>query len=332
MIVVIGASGFIGTYLVDDLVRSGRDVFATGRNEKALSYYESAGVRCCSLDISKKEDFDRLPQKDVEAVVLLSALLPANVTDENPYEYIDVNITGTVNVLEYCRRNGIKKVISTTSYADVRNKWSADYAIPSDTLRDYDLADDHSLYIVSKNAASDIMIYYNNRYGMECSIFRLPPVYGVGPHSGLFVNGEWRKSGFQIFLEKAEKGEPICIYGDKDTIRDIVYVRDVTGAIVQAIDSDDVKGMYNITSGESSSLEDQVRDIIEVFGGTKKSEVTNDRGKNNSSRSYRFDISKARNDFGYSPRYVPFRKLVEEYKKELSNPSIAHLDNQYHKK
>lgn len=67
----------------------------------------------------------------MEGVILLAGLLPANAQvnldeDENAADYFKINTIGTINVLEYCRRNGIKRVISTSSYADVRNSWTAD--------------------------------------------------------------------------------------------------------------------------------------------------------------------------------------------------------------
>ncbi|MDE6791583.1 MAG: NAD(P)-dependent oxidoreductase [Muribaculaceae bacterium] len=331
MVIVIGASGFIGTYLVDGLVKNGFEVVATGRNPKAVTFFEGIGVEYVQLDIARKKDFDRLPTENVEAVILLAALLPANVTDENPYEYIDTNVNGTVNVLEYCLKNNIKKLISTTSYADVKNLWSADSQIQSDSLRDFSLDDDHTLYIITKNAATDIMLYYNNKYNMECSIFRLPPVYGVGPHSGLFVNGIWKKSGFQIFIDNAVEGKPITIFGDSTVVRDIVHVKDVVQAFIKAIRSNKAKGVYNIGSGEASSIEQQARDVVEVFSVGKKSDIVFDPGRPNQSRSYRMDISKAARDFGYSPEFVPFIKLVKEYKRDLESPSIDHLKNQYKK-
>ena len=328
MILVIGASGFIGTYLVKKLVDSGHEVVATGRSERFAGHYGRMGVRYIRFDLGRKEDIDLLPTDGIEAVVLLAAMLPANMPgDEDAQKYIDVNITGTLNILEYCRRNGIRKIISATSYADVSGKWSADVRIDDDTLRDYSLSGDHAVYVISKNAASDLIEYYNNTYGMQGAIFRFPPVYGVGPHSSLYNNGVLRKSGFQIFVDRAVAGEDIEIYG-QDTYRDIVYIDDVVDAFCLALESDNAKGIYNIMSGESSSLEQQALDVIDVFtpaGAAKKSKVIRRPDIPNCSASYSFSIEKARRDFGYSPKFVPFHKLVEAYKAELDNPRFPDL-------
>lgn len=326
MVIVIGASGFIGTYLVDQLIENGVSVLATGRNYLAKEYYEKKGIPFVDLDITSKRSFSDLPRKGVDAVVLLAALLPANVLQENPYSYVDVNIIGTLNVLEYCRENNIKKIISTTSYADLQNLWSESRILLADERRSFKLDGDHAVYVISKNAATDLILHYNEEYGIQGCIFRLPPVYGVGPHSELYVNGKWYKSGFQIFIDKAKKGEDIEIFGNKDVVRDVVYVKDVVMAFINAINSSNARGIYNITSGESSSLEEQVKDIIDVFSPIeKKSQILYRPEIKNKSFSYKFDIEKARKDFDYNPQYVPFRKLVEDYKQELEKSKYPYL-------
>ncbi len=326
MIIVIGASGFIGTYLVDDLINHKYKVFATGRNPVIMEHFKSRNIDCCNLELSNKESFKQLPTKDIEAVIFLAALLPANVNQYNPYDYIDINISGTLNVLEFCRKNNIKKIISTTSYSDVYNHWIKDKPIDSDIYRDYVLKGDHAVYAISKNAATDLILHYNLEYDSQGSIFRLPPVYGYGPHSEIYVDEKYYKSGFQNFLEKAIAGEPIEIFGDKDISRDVVYVKDVTSAFLGAIKSPNSKGVYNITSGVASTLENQVKDIIDVFcGGNGVSKIIYSPDKPNSGKSYVFDISKGFRDFGYKPQYVPFKKLLLDYKKEMESKRFEYI-------
>lgn len=320
MIVVIGASGFIGTYLVDLLMSKGYSVMATGRRRSALEYYIKHDISCMELDITNKEDFGKLPTKDVEAVILLAALLPANATIDDPYAYVEINIKGTLNTLEYCRENNIKRIISTTSYADIQNYWKKDTALKDDTPRSFNLSGDHACYVISKNAATDFILHYNVNYEMNGVIFRLPPVYGVGPHSEIYADGKLYKSGFQRFVESAERGEPITIFGDKGVSRDVVSVKDVVSAFINVIQSDRASGIYNISSGTAVTLEDQVKTIIEIFSkDEKKSIIKYCPEKKNNSQSYLFDITRAKKDFGYNPQFTSFKDLLTEYKKDMED-------------
>ena len=128
MYIIIGASSFIGVYTVDEFIKRGYEVTVTGRNNKFKDHYDKLGVNYVNLDLTNKTDFDQLPTNNVEGIILLSGLLPANSTvnlsvDENAADYFNINTIGTINVLEYCRKNNIKRVIPNCSYADVRGSW-----------------------------------------------------------------------------------------------------------------------------------------------------------------------------------------------------------------
>lgn len=329
MIVIIGASGFIGTYLADELIHTDYNILVTGRNLKAAEYYSANNIRFINIDISNKEDFYRLPQKDVEVVILLGALLPANCKENNPRDYIDININGTLNCLEYCRKIGVRKLISTTTYADVRGFWCKDTPLKSDCLRKYTLSDDHAAYVISKNAATDLILMYNEQFSMQNCIFRFPMVYGYGPHSELFVNGKWYKSGFQTFIDKAINGEDIEIFGDPEVCRDIVYIKDVVQAFVKAINSPNSRGLYNISSGIGLTLNKQVEITIDTFSRKKRSNIIYKPKIKNNSESFLFDISKASKDFGYMPKFTNFKDLLSDYEKEAQLKRFPHLENQY---
>lgn len=326
MVIVIGASGFIGTYLVDKLIRKGYEVVATGRNPKAKEYYNSKKIKFINLDIEDEQQFDKLPTENIEAVIMLSGLLPANVRNENTADYIKVNVLGTIYALEFCRKNKIDKFITTSSYADVQNSWSASRALKETEPRSFRYTGDHSVYVMSKNVSNDIIEHYNQEFGMKGIIFRLPPVYGVGPHSSIYVNGKYYKTGIQTFIDKAKAGEPIEIWGDQNISRDIVYVKDVADAFILAMKSDKAKGLYNMTSGVPLTLEEQVKTVIKVFSnGNKKSEIIYRPEKKNNTTSFLFDITKAREDFGYDPQYLSFEKMMLDYKDELESGRMNFL-------
>ena len=175
------------------------------------------------------------------------------------------------------------------------------------------------MYVISKNAANDVMEYYNQQHGMQCASFRLPPVYGVGPHSEIYVNGKYYKTGIQTFIEKASVGEDIEIWGDPTISRDIIYVKDVARAFELALKSDRTYGLYNMTSGTEVTLEEQVRTVIEVFGKDKGSQIVYRPDKPNNTPSFLFDMTKAKEDFGFVPEYLSYKDLMSDYKKELES-------------
>lgn len=324
MVLVIGATGFIGMYTVEKLISSGKSVIATGRNQKAAKLLKDMGAEYLELDITCQEDFDKLPKKEVEGVILLAGLLPANAKvdltiEENADEYFRVNVIGTINVLEYCRKNGIRKLINCSSYSDVSGAWKKGVALKETEPRDFKFTGDHAVYVISKNAAIDVMEYYNQQHGMQCACFRFPPVYGVGPHSTIYVNGKSYKSGIQTFIEKAQAGEPIEIWGDPHISRDIIYVKDVAAAFVKALESDKTYGLYNMTSGVGLDLEEQVKAVIHVFGGEKESEIIYRPDMPNNTPSFLFDMTKAREDFGFVPEYTSYVEMMKDYKKELES-------------
>lgn len=324
MVIVIGATGFIGIYTVEKLLTEGYEVLATGRNQVMGEILQNMGAKFMHLDITDEESFEKLPKDGVEGVILLAGLLPANskvdiTKDENADDYIRVNVSGTIHVLEYCRKNHINKMITTSSYADVRNAWKKGYAIKETEPRDFQYTGDHAVYVISKNAANDMIEYYNQQHGLQGSIFRLPPVYGVGPHSEIYVNGKYYKTGIQTFIDNAKEGKDIEIWGDPHITRDIIYVKDVADAFVKALGSEKASGLYNMTSSTMLDLEDQVKAIIKVFSREKKSKIVYRPDKPNNTPSFLFDMSKAKRDFGFVPQYTSYEEIMLDYKKELES-------------
>ena len=321
MVIVIGGTGFIGMYTVEALLKAGKKVLATGRNMRLGEVLQNMGAEFLELDITSEDDFDKLPKKDVEGVILLAGLLTANAKadlqeNENAADYFEVNVIGAIHVLEYCRRNGIKKVIGNCSYSDVSGAWGKGYPITEDEPRNFSYTGDHAVYVISKNACNDVMEYYNQQHGMQCAWFRFPPVYGVGPHGTIFVNGKPYKSGIATFIDNAMEGKDIELWGNPHIKRDIIYVKDVAEAYVMALESDKTYGLYNMTSGTELDLEEQAKAVIDVFGDNKKSRIVYRPDLENHTPSYIYSMEKAKRDFGFVPKYTNYYDMMKDYKKE----------------
>ena len=222
-------------------------------------------------------------------------------------------------MLEWCRSIGVRTVVGNCSYADVSGAWGTGRVITEDEPRSFGFTGDHAVYVISKNASNDVMEYYNQQHGMNCSWFRFPPVYGVGPHGTILVNGKPYKSGIQTFIEAAQEGRDIELWGDPHITRDIIYVKDVARAYRLALETGTALGLYNMTSGVPLDLEEQARAVIEVFGKDKGSTIVYRPDKPNNTPSFLYSMDKAKRDFGFEPQFTNYLDMMRDYKAELES-------------
>ena len=316
-ILIIGATGSIGLYLTKHLADAGNKVIATGYNQHDSEFYKEREIEYITLDISKKEDFSKLPV-DVDCVVLLAGIMPARMEGYDPSKYFSINTIGTLNTLEFCRMNGIEKIIFAHSHSDVFGYWNTGRYIKDDDNRILNLKGDHAAYIISKCAAVDLIEHYHQEYGLQSIVFRLPTIYCYWPDDTLYINGIKKTMAYLTFIKKAIAGEQIEIWGDPTIAKDIVYVKDLIQLIEKGINSKTAQGIYNVGTGIPTTLDEQIKGVIEVFSNPEhKSEIVY-RPDKPSQTSYLYDISKAKRDLGYEVNY-PYPELLRDMKKEMNN-------------
>lgn len=326
-VLVFGAGGFIGTYLVDQLVDESFEALALDTSQFAADYYKEQTIPFIKLDITRFNDLTNIPCEEALAVVNLACVQPANVSksDYNPTDYIRVNVIGVLNILEFCRRNGIRKVIHVISHRNTQGSWKRGTPICEEDPRAVKYTGEYAMFSISESAATDCVEYYSQEYGIQGIVLRLPPVYGYGPHLEIFKDGKPIKTGFQIFIEKAMAGEQLQVWGDPDIGRDIVYVKDVVSAIILALKSVSACGLYNIASGRSLSLREQAEGIARVFSPAGSSvKITYRPDKPNSLESFVYDISRAKKDLGWYPKYS-FHEMLLDFKKEAEKGTFGFL-------
>jgi UDP-glucose 4-epimerase len=318
MIIIFGAAGFIGTYLVEHLTGEGYSVLSADVSEIGEEYFKKQGLPYMHLDVTQKDAFKRLPGEGVEAVIHLACVQPANVSEElyDPADYIKVNIIGTLHILEYCRSAAVKKIIYASSHRNTQGLWEQGKAIREEDGRALKYTGQYAMFSISESAAQDCVEHYRQQYGIQGITFRLPPVYGYGPHTEIFWQGKPIKTGFQIFVENAVASKTIELWGDCEKGRDIIYVKDVVSAFSMALKSENAAGLYNITSGRSISLREEAETIVKVFSGENgKPEIRREPGKPNSIEPFVYDNGKAKRDFGWVPQYS-FEDMLIDYKRE----------------
>ena len=310
MILVVGATGYVGRYLSVYLKEKGYDILALGRSAKVQQFFKENEIPFQYFDMNDDSTYKNLPKDKIEAVVCLSACLAEH---ETPVEkFFEVNTLGVYKLLEFCRVNGIKKFILSSSHKVYKN-------IKKKVISEKDgisFKGDHSPYIISKIAAENFVEYYHKDFGIEGVILRFTGVHGYGEILGhLNVDGSYKKSTFEIFFERILEGKKIEVWGDQSIKRDHIYIKDVLTAVEAAVNAKDVSGTYTIASGVGYSQYDEAKALNIVFGGGK-SEIELHPEKPGLTRGYIYDITAAKNALNWAPKYTDMVELYSDYKKE----------------
>lgn len=260
MVLVIGAGGFIGAYLVDALREQGKDVYAIDNNwDIAINaskerFPKILGDYAELVDIRYLEETD-IPWSKITSVVNLASLQPANDDGTATLaDYVMVNTVGLCNVLEQCRIHGIKRMVHCMS-----------------TKLETPIGE-YAALTISEHAAKKCTEYYHWQHGVNVWVLGLVPVYGYGPHLEIFKQGKPHKTGFATFIGKARVGEPIEVWGDCQVRRHIVYVKDVVDAIITVLNGKRDGGYYDVVGLDLSLLE-EAETITKVFARDKVSPI-----------------------------------------------------------
>ena len=313
-IIVFGASGDTGKYFVDYFLERNKEYELIASGSRESTYFKKIGVKYYQVDITKEDDFKKLP-KDVYAVVDLAGMMPARMKGYDPQKYIDVNITGTLNILNYCKENHVDRILYAQSFGDIKDYGEINPLLKVDMPRKFSFTTDHTIYVMTKNFAVDMIENYHEMYGIKRFVFRLPTIYLYSPIDHYYVDGQIRKIGYRILIDQAINGEDIEIWGDAKRVKDMVYVKDFCQMLYKALFVNLDKGYYNVGTGIGTTLEDQIKGIIEVFSKDKKSNIIMRPDKSNAPQ-YIMDITPAIKELGYKPEYS-YHDMLVDFKKEM---------------
>lgn len=327
-VVVIGATGNTGAYLVDDLVNKlpgdEYEVFAAGH--RSTGFFDRYGIGYASVDMSEASSLDELPREGVYAVVLLAGLLPAYMSGYEPARYIDVNCKGALNVLEYCRKVGADRILYAQTISDVLGSVTPEEPVihPYDA-RSIIMTGDHTVYALSKSLAVDLVRHYQAEHGVKGFVFRLPTVYAYTPDKTYNVDGVRRTLGYRLLMDKAMAGEPLEVWGDPGRAKDVVNVKDFCQLLRKGVLSEGVDGgFFNVGTGVGTSNEDWIRGIASVFNPEGVESPIVYRPEMPSGPSYIMDIENCRELLGYEPEYA-FIDFLEDFKEEMALNRFAEL-------
>lgn len=317
-IIIFGASGNVGSYLVryakSFFDPTEYEIIATGRRE--TNVFDSIGVKYLSIDITKEEDFEKLPKKDVQAVLLLAAAIPSYMYNYKPKNYLMTNTMGTFNALEYCRKVGADRILFTQTVFDI-SEYPQNQPLAPDLPPKFSYKGDHAMYVISKNTAIEMLKHYHAQYGLKYFIFRLPTIYCYSPYQYYFPSGVKKMRPVYQMIDRAIAGEPIELWGDPNYSKDMVHVYDFSQMLCRASLVENLShGVYNVGTGMPVTLLEQIQTIIDVFSPEeKKSEIVFCPEKP-CGGGFLMNIENAKKQLNYQPKYN-CKALFEDFKSEM---------------
>jgi len=263
-ILVTGGAGFIGSHLVDSLLsEKGNDVTVLDN----FNEFYSPSIKRANIAPHASNPAFRLVEGDIrdsmaveglfasgkfDVVVHLAALAGVRPSLENPRSYYEVNVEGTLNLLEAARAAGVPRFVfgSSSSVYGINEKvpFSEDDTINNPI----------SPYAATKSAGEALCRTFSHLYGMRVACLRFFTVYGPRQRPDLAIHK---------FTRKIFSGEPIPVFGDGSTRRDYTYIDDIIQGVRAAMDySDSMYEIFNLGESQTVELSELILEIEKALG------------------------------------------------------------------
>ncbi|MGB9801324.1 MAG: NAD-dependent epimerase/dehydratase family protein [Arcobacter sp.] len=259
---VTGGAGFIGSHLVDRLLKEGGQVTVVDnfdpfydpaiKRKNISAHFEYETYRLLEIDIRDMEALQEKLTDDYDVIVHLAAKAGVRPSIQDPIGYQEVNVRGTQNLLEFARQRGIKQFIFASS--------SSVYGInPNVPWKEDDcVLKPISPYASTKVSGELLGHVYSHLYGIRFIALRFFTVYGPRQRPDLAIHK---------FARLMIEGKPIPIYGDGSSRRDYTYIDDIIEGVRRAMDyTDTLYEVINLGNNQTVSLLEMVRTLEEALG------------------------------------------------------------------
>ena len=287
-ILVTGGAGFIGSHLVDKLVTEGHQVAVVDDLSSGCQENLNEKVDFLEIDISDQSKInDLLSKEKYQVIVHTAAQKNVRYSVDNPQFDAEINIVGSLNLLEAGRKAGLQKFIFLSTggaiYGDTDDRPTPESHLPKPA----------SPYGITKLAVENYLHYYQLQYQLPYVALRLANVYGPRQDP----KGE--AGVVAIFYTKIKQGEQPIINGNGKQTRDYIYVADVVEAVRLSLE-DKALGIYNVGVSKETSVNQLFKEIVQSVG----QEIPEEHGPAlpGEQQTSCLDITKIRDELGYQPK------------------------------
>ena len=312
-VLVTGGAGFIGSHLVKRLIREGESVtvldnLSTGRKENLDHLPNEGRLRFVNGDIRDRENVKSCV-KDADRVVHLAAIASVPYSIRKPAETHDVNVDGTLNVLQACNEYNIAKLVYASSCA----VYGEPRFIPVTEEHQFSAT---SPYAESKIASEAYCQLFRAEHHLQTVCLRVFNVYGTNQ-----CNSDYGGVITQ-FIDRLKKQQAPIVYGDGEQSRDFIHVDDVVETIARVIRTpNDSDGTYNLGSGRATTINQLVRILQRILRDEEFKPVYAP-PRLGDIRQSQADIEKARRQLGFDP-LTSLEKGLERLLSAETNLAVA---------
>lgn len=286
--IIFGGNGFIGSHLAEHLVERGYAVTVFDRFLSGMGNLAGMTdkIEVISGDFLNKDDVSNALEGMDILFHYISTTNPATSVQDPIYD-IESNIIGSVHLLQAAVKADVRRVIFPSSGGTIYGKTTGE------PIRESSLLNPVNPYSISKLAIERYLHYFQQSSGLEYLILRYSNPYGER-------QSPYAKQGvIPIFLNKIKNNEQPVIYGDGSSTRDYIYIKDAIDATIAVLESETRERVFNIGSGQETSLNRLIDIMSEVTGKECTPEYKNDNGIYLS--KFVLDISRITRETGWVP-------------------------------